>query len=166
MEEKKKFQKLPIVVLALVIVLLVGVTFAWFTLSLTGTKVNTIKAGSLNMVLDDAASDGILLINAIPMSYQQGVATTEYTFTLTNNGSKGDYTISLKDEATYTNANNEQVTIEDTNRIADTKIRYILLKDGEVAEASKSMLLSEAVNRVIDSGTIESGTTINYSLRI
>ena len=165
-EEKKKFQKWPIVVLALLIVLVIGSTFAWFTLTKTSEKVNTIKAGSLNMVLNDEASDGILLINAIPMSYQQGVATTEYTFTLTNNGSKGDYTLSLKDEATYTNANDEQVTIEADKRIADTKIRYILLKDGEVAEASKSMLLSEAANRVIDSGTIANGTTITYSLRI
>ena len=165
-EEKKKFQKWPIVVLALLIVLVIGSTFAWFTLTKTSEKVNTIKAGSLNMVLNDEASDGILLINAIPMSYQQGVATTEYTFTLKNNGSKGDYTISLLDEATYTDDEGAQVTIEDTNRIADTKIRYILLKDGEVAEASKSMLLSEAANRVIDSGTIANGTTITYSLRI
>ena len=54
------------------------------------------------MVLDDEASDGILLQKAISMSYQQGIATTEYTFTftLTNNGSKGDYTISLLDETT------------------------------------------------------------------
>ena len=165
-QEKKKFQKWPIVVLLLLVILVIGSTFAWFTLNLTGTKVNTIKAGSLSMVLDDKASDGILLQKAIPMSYQQGVATTEYTFTLKNNGSKGDYTISLLDEATYTDDEGAQVTIEDKNRIVDTKIRYILLKDGEVAEASKSMLLSEATNRVIDSGTIANGTTITYSLRI
>ena len=165
-QENKKFQKWPIVVLALLVILVIGATFAWFTLTKTSEKVNTIKAGSLSMELDDKASDGILLQKAIPMSYQQGVATTEYTFTLKNNGSKGDYTLSLKDEATYTNENDEQVTIETNKRIADTKIRYILLKDGEVAEASKSMLLSEAVDRVLDSGTIASGTTIRYSLRI
>ena len=165
-QENKKFQKWPIVVLALLIVLVIGATFAWFTLTKTSEKVNTIKAGSLSMELDDKASDGILLQKAIPMSYQQGVATTEYTFTLKNNGSKGDYKISLIDEATYTDSEGAQVTIAADKKIADTKIRYILLKDGEVAEASKSMLLSEAANRVIDSGTIANGTTINYSLRI
>ena len=165
-KEKKKFQKWPIVVLALLIVLAIGATFAWFTLNLTGTKTNIIKAGSLSMVLDDEASTGILLQKAIPMSYQQGLTTTNYTFTLTNNGSKSDYTLSLKDEATYTDSEGAQVTIAENQKLADTKIRYILLKDGEVAEASKSMLLSEAVDRVIDSGTIENGTTINYSLRI
>ena len=165
-QEKKKFQKWPIIVLALLIVLVIGSTFAWFTLTKTSEKVNTIKAGSLSMELDDKASDGILLQKAIPMSYQQGVATTEYTFTLKNNGSKGDYKISLIDEATYTDSEGAQVTIAADKKIADTKIRYILLKDGEVAEASKSMLLSEAANRVIDSGTIANGTTITYSLRI
>ena len=165
-QEKKKFQKWPIVVLALLIVLVIGATFAWFTLTKTSEKVNTIKAGSLSMELDDKASDGILLQKAIPMSYQQGMNTTNYEFTLTNNGSKGDYKISLIDEATYTDSEGAQVTIAADKKIADTKIRYILLKDGEVAEASKSMLLSEAANRVIDSGTIANGTTINYSLRI
>ena len=165
-QENKKFQKWPIVVLALLIVLVIGATFAWFTLTKTSEKVNTIKAGSLSMELDDKASDGILLQKAIPMSYQQGMNTTNYEFTLTNNGSKGDYKISLIDEATYTDSEGAQVTIAADKKIADTKIRYILLKDGEVAEASKSMLLSEAANRVIDSGTIANGTTITYSLRI
>ena len=168
MEEKKKIgnAKLLIVAFVLTVAIIFGSTYAWIRLTKTSTIENKITAGNLDLVLDDTTSEGIKLLKAIPMSYQQGVATTEYTFTLTNNGSKGDYTLSLKDEATYTNANDEQVTIEADKRIADTKIRYILLKDGEVAEASKSMLLSEAANRVIDSGTIANGTTITYSLRI
>ena len=165
-QEKKKFQKWPIVVLVAVLVLLMGGTFAWFKLNLTGTKTNIIKSGSLSMTLDDKTSTGILLKNAIPMSYQQGITTTNYEFTLTNNGANSDYTISLLDEATYKNENDEEITISSEQKLADTKIRYILLKDGEEAEVSKSMLLSEAVNRVIDSGTIAKGTTINYSLRV
>ena len=166
MEEKIGNAKLLIVAFVLTVAIIFGSTYAWIRLTKTSEKVNTIKAGSLSMELDDKASDGILLQKAIPMSYQQGVATTEYTFTLKNNGSKGDYKISLIDEATYTDSEGAQVTIAADKKIADTKIRYILLKDGEVAEASKSMLLSEAANRVIDSGTIANGTTINYSLRI
>ena len=166
MEEKIGNAKLLIVAFVLTVAIIFGSTYAWIRLTKTSEKVNTIKAGSLSMELDDKASDGILLQKAIPMSYQQGVATTEYTFTLKNNGSKGDYKISLIDEATYTDSEGAQVTIAADKKIADTKIRYILLKDGEVAEASKSMLLSEAANRVIDSGTIANGTTITYSLRI
>ena len=166
MKEVLKKNKELIVAIFVVLFLIISGSYAWYTLTKTSEKVNTIKAGSLSMELDDESSDGILLQKAIPMSYRQGLTTTNYEFTLTNNGSKGDYTISLIDEATYADSEGVQVTIEDTKRIADTKIRYILLKDGEVAEASKSMLLSEALDRVIDSGTIASGTTITYSLRI
>ena len=64
------------------------------------------------------------------------------------------------------NDNNEEVTITEESRLEDTKIRYILLKDGEEAEASKSKLLSVATDRVIDTGTINSKDEITYSLRI
>ena len=97
------------------------------------------------------------------MSYQQGIKTEEYTFTLTNKSSTSSYTLSLKDLTTYTNDNDEEVTIADADRLGDSKVRYILLKDGEEATAAKSKILAD---RVIDSGTIEKGKTITYSLRI
>ena len=89
--------------------------------------------------------------------------TTEYTFTLTNKNSISSYSLSLKDLAKYTNDNNEEVTVADENRIDDSKIRYILLKDGEEASVNKSKILTD---RTIDSGTIEKGQTISYSLRV
>lgn len=166
-EQAKKIKLWPIVVLILFILLLIGSTFAIFTLSLNSQKLNIIKAGDLSMTLDDTTSSGIKLVNAVPMSYQQGMETVEYTFTLKNDGStNNDYSISLVDENTYINDNNEEVTITEESRLEDTKIRYILLKDGEEAEASKSKLLSDATDRVIDSGTINSKGEITYSLRI
>ena len=119
------------------------------------------------MKLDDETSDGILLQKAIPMSYRQGMETVEYTFTLKNEApTTNDYTVSLIDENTYVNENNEAITITDATRIEDTKIRYILLKDGEEASSDKTGLLSNALNRVIDTGTIAGNTEITYSLRI
>ena len=57
--------------------------------------------------IDDKASDGILLEKAIPMSYQQGLTSQEYTFTLTNNASiPMDYTLSLEDISRYLDDNN------------------------------------------------------------
>ena len=172
MEEKKKeIKKWPIVVLVLFLVLLVGSTFAWFVINLNSEKVNIIKAGTLTMTLDDEASEGILLEKAVPMSYQQGMETTEYEFTLKNDGSTAtDYTISLIDEATYEVTAEDgtvtNVTIADDKKLEDIKIRYILLKNGEEAVATNSMLLSEATDRVIDTGTIAGGDTITYSLRV
>ena len=165
MEEKKKIgnRKLLVIAIVLILVVIIGTTYAWLRISQESKIINKITAGSLELTLDDKASEGIKLIKAIPMSYQQGITTEEYTFTLTNKSSTSSYTLSLKDLTTYTNDNNEEVTITDADRLADSKVRYILLKDGEEATSDKSKILTD---RVIDSGTIEKGKTITYSLRI
>ena len=165
MEEKKKIGngKLLVIAIVLILVVIIGTTYAWLRLTKNSDIVNKITAGNLELTLDDTTSKGVKLIKAIPISYQQGMTTKEYTFTLTNKSSTSSYTLSLKDLDTYTNDNNQEVTIADEDRLADSKVRYILLKDGEEAVASKSKILT---SRVIDSGTIEKGKTITYSLRI
>ena len=165
MEEKKKIGngKLLVIAIVLILVVIIGTTYAWLRLTKNSDIVNKITAGNLELTLDDTTSEGIKLLKAIPMSYQQGMTTKEYTFTLTNTSSTSSYTLSLKDLTTYTNDNNEEIAIADEDRLADSKVRYILLKDGEEAVASKSKILTD---RVIDSGTIEKGKTITYSLRI
>ena len=139
MEKKKKIGngKLLVIAIVLILVVIIGTTYAWLRLTKNSEIVNKITAGNLELTLDDTTSEGIKLLKAIPMSYQQGIKTEEYTFTLTNTSS---YTLSLKDLTTYTNDNNEEVTIADEDRLADSKIRYILLKDGEEATASKSKI--------------------------
>ena len=163
--KKKKLgnTKLLIIAVVMTFVVIFGTTYAWIRLTKTSTIENKITAGNLELVLDDTTSEGITLVNEVPKSYKQGMTTKEYTFTLTNKNSTSSYSLSLKDLTTYTNAENEEVTVADENRIADSKIRYILLKDGEVAIADKSKILTD---RVIDSGTIEKGQTIKYSLRV
>ena len=165
MEEKKKIgnAKLLIVAFVLTVAIIFGTTYAWLRLTKTSTIENKITAGNLELVLDDTTSDGITLVNEVPRSYRQGMETTEYTFTLTNKNSTSSYSLSLKDLAKYINDENEEVTVADENRIADSKIRYILLKNGEEATADKSKILTD---RVIDTGTIEKGQTIKYSLRV
>ena len=165
MEEKKKIgnRKLLVTAIVLVLVVIIGTTYAWLNITKKSEIVNKITAGNLELTLDDTTSEGIKLIKEVPRSYRQGMTTKEYTFTLTNKSSTSSYTLSLKDLTTYTNDNNQEVTITDADRLADSKVRYILLKDGEKANASKSKILTD---RVIDSGTIEKGKTITYSLRI
>ena len=165
MEEKKKIgnAKLLIVAFVLTVAIIFGSTYAWVRLTKNSTIENKITAGNLELVLDDTTSEGIKLVNEVPKSYKQGMTTKEYTFTLTNKNSTSSYSLSLKDLAKYINDENEEVTIADENRIDDAKIRYILLKDGEEASADKSKILTD---RTIDSGTIEKGQTIYYSLRV
>ena len=165
MEEKKKIgnTKLLIVAFVLTVAIIFGSTYAWVRLTKNSNTVNKITAGNLELTLDDTTSDGITLVNDVPKSYRQGMETKEYTFTLTNKNSTSSYSLSLKDLEKYINDENEEVTITDENRINDSKIRYILLKDGEEATAAKSKILTD---RVLDSGTIEKGQTIKYSLRV
>ena len=164
-ERKEKIgnRKLLVIAIALILVVIIGTTYAWLNITKKSEIVNKITAGNLELTLDDTTSEGIKLIKEVPRSYRQGMTTKEYTFTLTNKSSTSSYTLSLKDLDTYTNDNNQEVTIADEDRLADSKVRYILLKDGEEAVASKSKILT---SRVIDSGTIEKGKTITYSLRI
>ncbi|MDO5003333.1 MAG: BspA family leucine-rich repeat surface protein [bacterium] len=165
--KKKNNIKLLVGAIILTLVVVLGTTYAWLRITRNSNVINKIKAGSLEMILDDSTTDGIKLINEVPKSYRQGMETKEYTFTLTNTGTtNNNYSIYLDDVLTFTNDENQEVTITDDNKLADTKIRYILLKDDEVAAASKSKLLSNTIERSIDGGKITSKQTIKYSLRI
>ena len=169
MEEKKKAgnRKLLIMTLVITLVVIFGTTYAWLSLTKNSDVLNKITAGNLELTLDDKASEGIKLLKAIPMSYQQGIKTEEYTFTLKNTGKiTSDYTIYLEDVLTFTDEDGKELTITDENKLEDTKIRYILLKDDEVAAANKSKLLSESAERSIDTGKIEKNQTIKYSMRV
>ncbi len=165
MEEKKKIvnTKLLIVAFVLTVAIIFGSTYAWVRLTKNSNTVNKITAGSLELTLDDTTSDGITLVNEVPKSYKQGMETKEYTFTLTNKNSTSSYSLSLKDLEKYSDEDGKETVIADENRINDSKIRYILLKDGEELSVNKSKILTD---RILDSGTIEKGQTISYSLRV
>ena len=162
-EIMKKNKKKLVVILILLLVLVIGTTYAWLRLTKNSNTVNKITAGNLELVLDDTTSEGIKLVNEVPRSYRQGMETIEYTFTLTNNSSVSNYKLSLADLEKYTNEDGNEIVVADENRIDDSKIRYILLKDGEESSADKSKILTD---RVLDSGTIKKGQTITYSLRL
>ena len=162
-EIMKKNKKTLVVILILLLVLVIASTYAWLRLTKNSNTINKITAGNLELVLDDTTSEGITLVNEVPRSYRQGMETKEYTFTLTNKNSTSSYKLSLADLEKYTDEDGKEIVVAAENRIDDSKIRYILLKDGEEATAAKSKVLTD---RVIDTGTIEKGKTIKYSLRI
>ncbi len=161
--ENRKNIVVLMVTLILVVAIVFGLSYAWLRLTKSSNTVNKITAGNLELVLDDTTSEGIKLVNEVPRSYRQGMETKEYTFTLTNKNSTSNYSLSLKDLEKYSDEDGKETVIAAENRINDSKIRYILLKDGEVASADKSKILTD---RVIDSGTIKKGQTISYTLRV
>lgn len=163
MKETIKKNKELIVAVFVVLLLIITGSYAWLTLTKTSDKVNVIKAGSLSMELDDTATEGIELINTIPMSYQQGMETEEYTFILKNNSSvASEYSVSL-DDAKDESGN---PLVSTTEKLGDNYIRFILLKNGETAYPKNSKLLSQDPGRIIDTGVIAANSQIEYSLRI
>ena len=135
--------------LALVLVVLLGGTYAWLTLQVTGEKTNVLRAGTLSLVLDDTTSEGIKLEKAVPISDEKGKTGTEYTFTLQNKGTKAaSYTIYLDDVALETSE----------TRMDDSKVKYQLTKNSKETVA----LLNTLSDKVLDSGEIAGSTTNTY----
>jgi len=154
-DNKKKVFMIGMSVL-LVLVLVIGGTYAWFTLQLNGTKVNVLKAGTLSLILNDENSVGINSDKAVPMLDEVGETLDPYHFTLENQSDiASEYTIYLDD-----------MDLEDgETRMSDSFVKYQLTKD----RTKNTALLSttgENPNRILDTGTINGNTTITYDLRL
>ena len=152
MEKNKK----QVIAIALALVLLIGGSYAWLSVTLKGTKKVRIEAGTLSLVLDEG--NAINVSDSVPMSDADGLATDAYTFSLQNNGNvTSEYTIYL-DDASIDSAD---------ERFDDSALKYSLKKN---AEASTTALLSTLQDdngkRVLETGTIEAGTTNTYSLNL
>ena len=148
MEKNKK----QIIAIALALVLLVGGSYAWLTTTLKGTKKVRIEAGTLSLVLNEG--NEINVEDSLPMTDIDVLKTDAYTFTLQNNGNvTSNYTIYL-DDASIDSAD---------VRFDDSALKYSLKKN---EGASTTALLSTLNQRVLDSGTIEAGTTNTYSLNL
>ena len=165
MEEKnKKSKKIKLIIITscLVLLLVMGATYAWLRLTLNGSKVNVLRAGGLELALNET-SEGITLEDVVPVTDAKGLQGKEYTFTLENRGSDSSYTIYL-DDVLDIDQNGEN-DFEESERMSDSDIKYSLIKNGKTT----TKVLTETgtnPNRVLDSGIIKKGTTNTYSLRL
>ena len=98
-EKLQEFGKKKIVIIfsiILLVCLLVGLSYAWLSQTITGTKNLTITVGDLDLVLDESTSNGIQLKYAIPTTDEDGKAFDPYTFKVRNNSEVAvDYSLSL-----------------------------------------------------------------------
>lgn len=84
-ENKKNNKQLLLIVLVIMAVALIGVTYAWLSFTVSGTKANIIKAGTLSLDFQEGENK-IFIQNAYPLTDAEGEATTVYEFTVTNDG--------------------------------------------------------------------------------
>ena len=166
---------LSVLGVAILVVAVVGVSFAAFSYSKTGEKVNTITTGTITMSYSED-TNGINLSNALPMSDDQGKALSgsnnvfDFTVTATINGS-GNTTINYDVTATKESGSTlddsaVKVYLTSIDNSADTQV----LAPTKVSALTKtgSSEASGAPNGQykLTTGTFTSTTTRKYRLRM
>ena len=154
-ESIKKNKKFIIIGIVIILILLIGIAFAYLTTTLHGSKEYAIRAGSLGLKLEEG--NELVLEKVIPIEDSEGMSLNGFNFSLVNEGNiDTDFTIYLDDM---------ELSSGET-RMPDSAIRYSLTKDSVVGNADNLSNMGVNPNRVVDTGSIEPKQTINYTLRI
>ena len=171
MDKKDKRKKiLKVSGLIGLFLLVFGLSYALFTVTLNGTKKVKVKTGKLELQLLDANNNPIYITgqnnestfainldNQVPVSDETGLSTQGFTFKLKNSGSiNASYVIYLDDVALESGE----------TRIDDQYVKYSLTKNN--SEGSPALLSTTLVNneRELDKGIIEDDETNTYTLKI
>ena len=169
MENKKKNKILKVLGLVGLFVLVFGLSYALFRITLTGNKKTRIKTASFNLELLDENNNSIEknsnnqyeneinIDNAVPISDEEGTAQEGFTFKLKNSGNIGaNYTIYLD--------NGELGSGEE--RISDSYVKYSLIKNDSIDYPEPLTYLGTSSVRKLDMGLIKAGETNEYTLKV
>ena len=152
--EKKSSSKqvlLSVLAVAILIVAVVGVSFAFFTYSKQGETVNTITTGTLVFSYNEP-NNGILLENAVPMSDEDAKTTLtsgrnvfDFTVTSTINGNATiNYEITAKEST-------------DQSDIGTLESKYVKVSLDKVAGGSETPVKAATYYDDLTAGTIATG---------
>ena len=152
MDKKKESIILSVILLCLILIA-IGMSYAFLKTSFFGAKTSVLKVGSLSLVLDETSGNAITVEDGTPMYDSEGVKQDNYfTFALKNNGViDSAYTIYLEDQP----LDNGDI------RVGQSYVHYNLEKD-------RSVLPAKALegDQAIDKGIIKKNQTINYKMRL
>ena len=81
---RRKYIIISVIVISISLIALIGTSYALLTMSIEGDKTISLTAGILKVDFTDG--NYINLDNIAPMTDNQGLKTTPYTFTITNTG--------------------------------------------------------------------------------
>ena len=152
MDKKKESIILSVILLCLILIA-VGMSYAFLKTSFFGAKTSVLKVGSLSLVLDETSGNAITVEDGTPMYDSEGVKQDNYfAFALKNNGTlDSSYTIYLENQP-----------LDDGDiRVGQSYVHYNLEKDSSVLPA-KALEGDQA----IDKGIIKKNQTINYKMRL
>ncbi|MGN0973745.1 MAG: leucine-rich repeat protein, partial [Bacilli bacterium] len=143
--------------------LVFGISYALFSVTLSGKKINKITTGKLELELlnesgNTIEGETIGLENAVPITDEEGNETVPYTFTLKNSGTlDAEYSITLEDLE----------LAADEERLDDKYVKYTLKRGDNPANqytTQTSINLSYIKDRILDAGVIKKGQSISYQL--
>lgn len=171
--EKNKKSDIVAKILGIIlgIVLVLGISYALYMVTIYGKKENRIVTGTLNLKLVETDEDNpqkytnIDINNAVPVTDKEGLASTPYTFTLQNVGNiDAKYTISLEVPTTSTLPSN---TVKFALRRVDSLLEStpMLLSSVEIS-TSQSINGEEVVLYNLDEGVISIGESIDFRLNL
>ena len=158
-----KNKKITIAIISVVALLLVliGLTYAYWLVTKTQTNSNIISSACLDITLDDE-SDAINLGSQYPLSNEEGMALTPYTFTVTNNcNTSVDYQVALEsigDEATAIASSALKVALDTKAELLSNKATVTPTVSG--AYASHKLGMGTLASRGSE------GSSVTHSLRI
>ena len=152
MKAKKESIVLSVILLCLILIA-VGMSYAFLKTSFFGSNTSVLKVGSLSLILDETSGNAITVEDGTPMYDSEGVKQDNYfTFALKNNGTlDSSYTIYLEN----------QPLDEGDIRVNSNYVRYNLEKDSSVLQPA-----SLEGDQAIDKGIIKKNQTINYKMRL
>lgn len=162
-ENNKKTLVLSVLGVLVLVIAVVGVSFAMYSFSATGTKNNVIQTGSVSLSFDKKSV--INLTNQYPMSDAKGVAQEsgklEYDVVATLNGTMTiNYTLSLTDITAGTTLTADYIKFNLAKSVGDGAQSYV------IGTATTGVALSGYTsNQAIATGSFTATGTDHYVLR-
>lgn len=154
---------LSVLVLMLLIVFLVGKTFAFFQYAKQGETVNVITIRGLAVTVDPSTEEALNLVNVYPKYDSDGLKSDPFVFTVTNTSSSNiDYSIKvLNDEDKQNNCYIDQAETESCTTLPYQYIKYAYsINDGAYSQPQN--LSSNSIYNE----TISSNSSTKISIKV
>lgn len=188
-QKKRKIEHYSkqMLVLAIILILLIGGTYAWLRFTVTGEKENRIKVGTLVIDLDESATEGINIEQAFPVSDEIGKTYDEYKFTIKNSGSiASKYRVELENQplsngekrmpSKYIKYNlvgiQKKKKSSSTNSLVEVNEKVVdttaILKQLQELDSTEIPSTEQSLgsNMILPAGVLEPGEEIEYSLKL
>ena len=160
-DTEKNQRKLSIYTsLLLIVVLLIGVSYALFQIFARQSGQNNISTIDCLSITYEDVSDAISLVNEFPITDNEGYQKSPYTFKVTNNCS--EYVgLEVGVETLTTSTVKPQYIKGSINRVGIDPTTAMILSTGKVGEA-----MNGGTNYIIKKDGLAANESVNYELRL